>query len=422
MNYSIILPGIHLITMPSERNACDIELIFTTGGSYFEDLHERGRTHLLEHCMVSRTEDYTYEQLKEYLFNQNIALNAYTSPLSLGIEGRSHQTNAIDLLKIVLNTALKPNYVQDDILREKDIVLRELAERSGDPQYQLHFDTQREVFDSTSIENHEVIGSPQCVSDAQINDLVDIHTTHMKKSHIVILISGGFDEAQLTNYIRDFVGTHTVLNSRTYDQLETLNYHTVTRFIKDDAKQTVIHPLAHEHVEISCYIPANIQFETRGLRSIFQNLVLDFYGSLHQKLREEKGYIYSLQSHFALNAQRLIIQCSCKEEFVELIMEEITDHLLELTSLFDEAKFESYKSIISKKDEMLQDDPSYLVQHLYHTLRLYNTAEKHSDYIHHLRSITPKQYLEFCQSISDNVKQIKWVFVSKSPTIMRLGV
>ena len=191
MIYKQLSPQIHLICQPLERFRVEIEIILHAAGSLFENDKDRGKKHLLEHCIASRTKELDFQQLKDFQFSQNLILNAYTGPQTMGLTVASHRDDFEKSLRILWEMVTSPTFDQSVLEREKEIVLREINERRGDPNYELHYFVQSQIFGKDSIENHEVLGDSDKVAQTTLTDFRSLHSQNLQDSQIIIQISGG---------------------------------------------------------------------------------------------------------------------------------------------------------------------------------------------------------------------------------------
>jgi len=191
MIYKQLSPQIHLICQPLKRFKVEIEIVLHAAGSIFENEEDRGKKHLLEHCIASRTQELDFQSLKDFQFSQNLLLNAYTGPQTMGLTAVSHRDDFEKSLKLLWEMATKPTFDQTILEREKEIVLREISERRGDPNYELHYFVQSQIFSKDSIENHQVLGDGEKVAQTSLKDFVKLHAQNLNDSQIIIQISGG---------------------------------------------------------------------------------------------------------------------------------------------------------------------------------------------------------------------------------------
>lgn len=195
----------HLFYQKLDRKKVEIEIIFHAGGSIFEGEGDRGKKHLLEHCIASRTKDMNFQDLKDWQFEKNIILNAYTGPLTMGLTAEGHKEDFLEMFKVLWEMAVSPTFDQSILDREKEIVLREISERRGDPAYQLYFDVNALVFTPDSYDNHQVLGDEKMVAQTTIEDLYRLHQESLAQSHIIVLLAGGGIELEpVLQILRDF--------------------------------------------------------------------------------------------------------------------------------------------------------------------------------------------------------------------------
>ena len=78
-----------------------------------------------------------------------------------------------------------------DLDREKEIVLSEITERRGNPQYRLYYDVSRQILTPESFSNHEVLGDSEVVGKTSVEDLKRIFKSLQNRSEFIMCISGG---------------------------------------------------------------------------------------------------------------------------------------------------------------------------------------------------------------------------------------
>lgn len=190
MIYEKINQQTHILYSSIDRFRFEIEIILHCGGSVFEKEQNRGQKHLLEHCIASRTKNFNFQELKDFQFAQNISLNAYTGPVTMGLTATGHRNDLEKVLIVLWEMITNPTFEQSILEREKEIVLREISERRGDPAYELHYFIQNQVFTADSIEVHEVLGDADKVSLTTLDDFSTLHSQSLKDSQIIIQIAG----------------------------------------------------------------------------------------------------------------------------------------------------------------------------------------------------------------------------------------
>ena len=419
MAYQLIGDRIHLITELLDRQRTQIELSFNAGGSWFEDDKDRGKKHLLEHCIVSRTKNLDFWQLKDYAFRENLNLNAFTSGLRLGLEVGGHCSDFYKMLDLLLEFAFQPTFDQSILEREKEIVLKEISERRGDPAYRLYFETNKAVFTPESYENHEVLGSSEMVAQTTLADFEHLQKQNWLKSHIILTISGGgIDEEYVSQQLNKY------LSAQKFDEeysLLPINYEAPSQF-QEFSYKPVVSSIAHEHAEVYLYIPCGINFGNRAAIKMFNSLFLRYNGVLYDRLRDELGLVYGINASFDQDLQVLQIYLTCEIELVTRIIEETAKVLGDFQSNFKPNKFQEFKELIKKRDAITKDTIGSVSDFLSSSLRTYGIPETFDQFTERFDQVTIEDVAEVYKNLQVNWMNKKVVVVSKSKEIEELKI
>ena len=317
--YTLIQPNVHLICNPLVRSSLEIEVILTSGGSWFEAEADRGRKHLMEHCIASRTADMDFITFKNYQFRENIMINAYTSQNSLAVTAKTHASKFTQALEKVLEMAITPTFDNDILTQEREIVLREISERRGSPDYKLHFWTMDQICQPGSADTHEVLGSSEQVALTTLGDMIRLQHQNLEQSNLIVIVSGGsVDESEATRIINEILNKAENPFIQSFAKTETKNPITFQppNKLKSFQLQPLVHELAHEHADVSIFIPCTVGLENLATQNVFKELFLNYYGVIYHRLRDELGYIYSLHSSFLFNTQMLELNLSCELQYI----------------------------------------------------------------------------------------------------------
>jgi predicted Zn-dependent peptidase len=410
MLYKKINPFVHLVYSPMDRKQLDIEIILSAGGSFYEDGEDRGRMHLMEHCIASRLSNMNFKEFKDWQFRENIMINAYTSPTLLAVKSYSHREQFEPAFSVCCEMILQPTFDQEILDQEREIVLREITERSGDPSYIVYYHTMSEVFTPESILNHKVLGSSECVSKTTIEDLSRLHQKALSQSQIVINVTGGGLDME---YIQKTVEKYLSLNLPYLsggDKKE-IDYQPESQ-IKDFGYKAIVHPQAHEQADLTIYIPCRVTFENSPSLRIFDDLFLKYYGRLYGILREEKGYIYSMYSSFDFDLQVLELNMSCEVAYVKPIFEEY----------FDEKKLLELKKVVRLKVALSTDSASNINRFSNNNLFTFGKFDSFEDYEKKLVAVELKNIKEIYDNLQSNIQKMQIVVVSKDEKIQEVEI
>jgi len=420
--YQKLKSNLHLITEQKDRNKTKVEVVFTSGGSYFENKADSGKKHLLEHCIASRTSDKNFQQFQDFQFQENIFVNAYTGPLTMGVEVSGYKADFNKILDLTLEMALSPTFDQEILNQEREIVLREISERRGDPSYQLHFLVAGEIFSPNSYETHQTLGDSEMVKQTSLTDFNRLQQDNLEKSQIMIYAyGGGFDdkivEERITNFLQNRPDLEKVLKQN--QSRRKIDYKIPSKF-KDFTKKTIISDLAHEHCDLNLYFPLKLDFEERATFKVFDELFLKFFGQVYDILRNKKGWIYSMYSSHINHLDSLYFNLSAEKQYISQIIIEIDTIFSDFKKYFDSQKFEQLKKTIYKKFEISKDKIGADIETISNNLIEYNKAETMEDFSKKIQQVQIKDIQNIYQRIQDGLKDKKIALVSRDKEVKNL--
>jgi len=418
MKYSTIKKDIHKIIDLQPRKKTSMEFIYMAGGSYFEDEIDRGRMHLLEHCIASRTKDYDFQGLKDLTFKESLGLNAFTSPEMMGVEISGHYSDFKLMTSLLTEMFLNPTFDKSDLDREKEIVLREISERRGDPNYVLHYDTMKHVFSEDSLPNHETLGNPDAVAQTEIEDFQRLMKKNLERSHLVFsLWGGGVDEEYLNSQIQKHL-----VSSQNFDLSKNkveIDYKPKYEF-KDFFRIGIKHNLAHEHAEMTIHIPVTVSQKTKPMILVLDELFLKYGGVLYDRLRDELGLVYGFFSHFSTSLQTLTISLACEIKNIPEIIKQTEDIFSDFDKYFKPEKFNEFKKYITKKMDMAEDSPGSSNKFIFNSLKSFGKVETYDDYAKRISEVSVDDVKSIYNEIKNNFVKAKIYAVSKQAEIEKV--
>lgn len=417
--YEKITKNIHLLVIEGDREAVNIKAYYTAGGSWFEEKTDAGKKHLLEHCIVARTKDMNHEEFKNFERKNGITINAFTSPLRMGLEISGHNLDFELMLDTISECLFTPTFDQEDLDREKQIVIREISERRGDPSYKLYYDTLNAVFEP-GYQNHETLGDPELVANTTIEDFIKLNTQSIKDGHIVFTIDGGNVSVEKS--------TEIILKhyEKLPDDLKEPAKYPVNYLPKSIMKEFKTlgyqHPLAHEHVDLTFYIPMPLTVENLAVRTVFNNLYLQYGGILYDRLRDESQLVYGISPYFDTDTGHLCINLTCEEKYINEIIKQTTDVFEDFDRYFDETKFDDYISSAPKKQAIAKDNLHKMINFTGNILMQYGKVVTMDDHINNLKNVTKENLRALFNQIRDGFINKKTLLVSKNKSIEKYTI
>lgn len=422
MIYKKIGEYVHLLLDPLSRKQSVLEFIYTSGGSWFEKSEDRGKKHLLEHCIVARTKDLDFQAFKDYQFAQNINVNAYTGSMIMGLDFHGHYSDTLEMLNLMTEVAFKPTFDEQILAQEKEIVLREISERRGEPSYKLHFDKMKQIFVPDSYDTHQVLGDPDLVSQTTTADFEKLMSENLQTSHLIInMAGGGFEADKIEEILQEKLLKNDLITDFKPALKHKIDYQPGSQF-QDFSFLPIVHKLAHEHAEVTLFIPCSVNFENRAISEIFSDLFLKWHGVLYDTLRNKLGLIYSMSGSFKISQQMLVIDFATEIENVQKCLEAIYEILSDFEKVFNLKKFEELKHVLNKKMEISSDNLTTSLYFSQNSLMDYGIFEDLSDYLKRLMLCSPDDIRNMFNQLKSNLQHKKVVIVSKNSKIEGLGI
>jgi predicted Zn-dependent peptidase len=415
MKHIQLTPKVALfLDQKEDRESTKIELWYSHGGSWFESLGDRGRRHLLEHCLVARTSTLSDLEFKEYCFEYGIQYNAYTSPSVINLNGKSHKEDAKRMITLFAELFFAPTWDQEILSKETEIVLREIADRQGDTEYQLWQEIAAKTFTEDSIERHEVLGDETCVKTTTLEDCKRMYQQMVDESMLFITVSGGgINEAEIIDILAPYLSQLNI----THKPLPHVfpNTMSVSHFVP------ITHSLAHKEASISLTIPCSVTWIDRPFRSLFSELFLGWNGSgLYDYLRDELELIYGYNFSFDEPGQSLRIDLNCEVVHVTKILDAVHTYFSDFTLRFNQHKFSLIKMNASKKFLQARDGLGFDSNFVINNILSYNTEETSEEYITRLKLVTDLSLQDFFEGIYKEWKNSTAVVTSREEGVTTL--
>lgn len=413
--YIKLAPNFHIILNPANRFRTELNLTYSSGGAYFEKDNQKGQTHLGEHCLVTQTKDLNKTELSRLVFEKDIYKNASTGVLTQDMTLSGHKDYVDEMLDLILNFAFEPKFSQDVLDQEKQIVLREIAQKKGDPSYKLWRLVRENIYKLGSKDLCEVSGKEDIVAATTVKDLEKIHQRILKESHFLLSVVGGNVEEE-----KIIKAAEKYSKNLKSDQTHPIDQN-AENLIQDFKYKPIVSELAHDHCVLTLGIPCKINYGNRPIREIFSELFFYFpEGILYKKLREELGLIYSVEHYYDESLQMLRITLVGEIGNVERLVAETVDILTNPEKYIKESEVSIIKNLYVKRQQVASDNPYHPVDFLVNTLMNYGIEQNYDEYLEEIKNLKFKNILDFGKELKDSLTNTKVIAVSKNSEIEKL--
>ena len=286
-----VLPnGLRIVTeaMPHVRSVSIG--IWIGSGSRIERPPENGLSHFIEHMVFKGTTNRSAEDIARTVDSVGGGLDAFTSKELVSFNAKvldEHVPLAIDVLA---DLVLNPLFRDEDIAKEKNVILEEIKMEADQPEFVLH-----ESFIGNFWKGHglgrPILGTKETVKKFDGNMLRDFYGRVYSPKNIVITAAGNLDHDDIVSLVRDkFAGLHD-RDSLPMDAVPKTQSPLIMKK-KDSLEQVHIaigvpaYPLAHE-----------LRFPLYVLNTVLGG---GMSSRLFQNIREKQGLAYAVYSELNL--------------------------------------------------------------------------------------------------------------------------
>lgn len=293
--------------------------VWINAGSRIEDEEISGVSHFIEHMLFKGTKNRTSKQIASEIDNLGGQINAFTSKECTCYYVKlldSHIDIGIDVLSDMI---LNSKFNEDDLDKERSVIIEELKMYEDSPE-DLAYDLLTENIYKEDQLGMNIIGTEESLKRLNREELINYFSKYYVPNNSVIAISGNFNFDEIVKKIEE-------------------------KF-KDWKKRDV--NINIEKAEFkSCFLTKNKDTEQVNLAMSLEAVPLEndeevyalavintvFGGSissrLFQKIREEKGLVYSIYSSQSLYRKcgELGIFASMSNDHLEEVYESIIEEI-----------------------------------------------------------------------------------------------
>lgn len=274
-------------------------------GSVDEDERNNGISHVIEHMMFKGTKNRTAKQLAEDMSELGGNMNAYTSKENTTFYVTtldSYLEKAVDILSDMLCNSL---FLEKDIKKELEVVMEEIDMYHDSPEDLVYEMLQKEVWKGHSL-GYIISGEKEIVSKFTREQIVSYWKEHYIAEKMVISIAGNIEEQQTIELLnRAFITIPTKIEEKQKINLEQRYHFRMPSYKKpmySVCKYQKKMDIEQVHMNL-CFPCIDYYSEERYPLSILNAILGGSENSrLFQRIREEKGLVYSIYSYESMFA------------------------------------------------------------------------------------------------------------------------
>src|ERR1700730_6613506 len=291
-------------------------------GSRRETPEQNGISHVIEHMVFKGTTNRSAEDIARSVDSIGGGLDAFTAK-----EMVSYNTKVLDehlplAFDVLADMVLNPLFREDDIEKEKGVILEELKMEVDNPEYLLH-----EIFSSTFWKDHPlgkpILGTKETVKNFDREKIQDYYHRYYSPSNILITAAGNLNHDRLVDLAREHFEDLRVNGHPSPGHPPVPHSRLVFRN-KTSLEQT------HLYLGVPGYpFPHELRFACYALNTVLGG---GMSSRLFQNIREKQGLAYAVYSELSMYRDTgcMAIYAGTSVETAGKVIESIVNELREL--------------------------------------------------------------------------------------------
>ncbi len=282
--------GLRIVTeaMPYVRS---VSLgVWIGSGSRIEHGPENGISHFVEHMVFKGTKHRSAEEIARSVDSVGGGLDAFTSKELVSFNTKVLDEHLPVALDVLADLVLNPLFREEDIEREKGVILEEIKMEADQPEFVLH-----ETFISNFWKGHglgkPILGTKETVKKFGQQMLFDYYNRIYSPSNVLITAAGNLEHDHIVRMVREKFAGMQQRGVAPGDSIPKTHAPIVIKR-KESLEQTHIalgvpaYPLAHE-----------LRFPLYVLNDVIGG---GMSSRLFQNIREKQGLAYAVYSELTL--------------------------------------------------------------------------------------------------------------------------
>lgn len=294
--------------------------VWVLAGSRYETKSENGISHFIEHILFKGTKNKSSKEIVYEIESIGGQINAFTAKEYTCFYVRVLDEFLEKAFEILSDLLLNPLITPDDIEKEKTVIIEEINMSKDDPEEILYQALNDLVWKGETL-SYPIIGKKTTVNKIDRNKILNFMKKRYNPENVVVSVAGNFDEVYLVELFEKYFGKW----ERCSEIKETNNSKPTFK------RGVVIKQKKNDQAQIA------IAFEGFGQEDedVYKLLVVSnilgggMSSRLFQKIREELGLVYSINSFVSTykDVGMLIIHAGTSPKNLEKVYREILNQI-----------------------------------------------------------------------------------------------
>lgn len=195
--------GLRTILLPRHDVQTVTFLVLIGVGSRYETDRQSGLSHFLEHMFFKGTENRpTSKEIAEAIDRVGGEFNAFTGEEYTGYYVKLAAEHLGHGAEVVSDILLRPLFPQEEIDRERGVIIEEIRMYTDTPMRHIHHLWQEVQFGDHPL-GRRIDGSEDTVSSFMRRDFLSYTKKHYHTNNAVVIVAGNFDPKSTSTLLRD---------------------------------------------------------------------------------------------------------------------------------------------------------------------------------------------------------------------------
>lgn len=261
--------------------------IFVKNGSIYENTDNNGISHFIEHILFKGSVNRTGKAIASIMDNLGGNMNALTAKEFTSFYFKTLDVNFKKAMEIMSDMVLHPAFLEDEIEKEANVIISEIAEDEDDPSNQIFERLHSGVFADSTLA-YPILGNKTNIKKLNRSIVKDYYEKHYTADKMVVAVVGNIDFDETEEIIKEY-----------FDDLKSESF----CFDYQKPKYKKCSLVVNKDVELShiCVAFPGVKLDDRdsyALNAAATELGGGMSSRLYQKIREEHSLAYTV---FAAN-------------------------------------------------------------------------------------------------------------------------
>jgi len=179
--------------------------IFVNVGSINETPQQAGLSHFIEHLLFKGSKNYPGDLLSRNVEKMGGLINAFTSNEMTCYHVSIQKDGYIDTLKMLIDTVSNPLFPEDEIEKERKVVIEEIQRHKDNPRAELFEFFLQELYKTSQYKN-SVIGSSDVIASVTKKEIQKYFDYNYRPNKMVVAVTGDVDVEQTKQIVKETLG------------------------------------------------------------------------------------------------------------------------------------------------------------------------------------------------------------------------